>query len=67
MLTDFKYETLRGAKIAFAKLYGNKAWREGIKAQWSHFYDPDASWMSEKISAGSGEEENGISDRQYLV
>lgn len=49
VLTDACYETLRGARIAFSKLYSHKAWREGVKAQWSHFYDPDSEWLGEKI------------------
>jgi hypothetical protein len=48
LLTDASYETLRGARIAFSKLYRNKAWKEGIKAQWSPFYDPDIRWLEEK-------------------
>jgi hypothetical protein len=48
VLIDASYKTLRGARIAFSKLYGDKAWKEEIKAQWSHFYDPDARWLEEK-------------------
>ena len=48
VLIDASYETLRGARIAFSKLCGDKAWSEEIKAQWSHFYDPDTRWLEEK-------------------
>jgi hypothetical protein len=48
VLIDASYETLKGARIAFARLYGDKAWSEEIKAQWSHFYDPDTLWLEEK-------------------
>jgi len=48
VLTDASYETSRGARIAFARLYGDKAWSEEIKAQWSHFYDPDTCWLEKK-------------------
>jgi hypothetical protein len=48
VLIDASYETLRGARIAFARLYGDKAWSEEIKAQWSHFYDPDTRWLEKK-------------------
>jgi len=34
VLTDKNYKTLRGAKIAFQKMYKSKAWREGVKANW---------------------------------
>ena len=49
VLTDITYDSLRGARIAFSKLYGNKAWEEDVKAQWSHFYDPDSRWLAKKI------------------
>ncbi len=48
VLIDASYETLRGAKIAFAKMYGYKAWSEETKAKWSHFYDPDTRWLEAK-------------------
>lgn len=34
VLTYKNYRTLRGAKIAFQKIYKNKAWKEGVKANW---------------------------------
>jgi len=49
ILSDSCFETLRGAKIAFSKLFGSKACRGDIKAQWSPFYDPDSNWLEEKI------------------
>jgi hypothetical protein len=36
VLTYRNYRTLRGAKIAFQKIYKNKAWKEGVKANWTH-------------------------------
>ena len=48
VLIDASYETPRGARIAFSKLYGDKAWSAEIKAQWSHFYDPETRWLQEK-------------------
>ena len=35
VLTYRNYRTLRGAKIAFQKIYKNKAWKEGVKANWT--------------------------------
>ena len=35
VLTYRSYSTLRGAKIAFQKIYKNKAWKEGVKASWT--------------------------------
>lgn len=45
VLTDACYETVRGAKIAFSRVYGSNVWKEGIKPQWSHFYCPDTRWL----------------------
>lgn len=49
LLTDEIYKTARGARIAFLKLYGNKAWRNGVKAEWSRFYPPEPEWFGEKL------------------
>jgi len=48
VLVDASYETPKGARIAFARLYGYKAWSKEIKAEWSHFYDPDTRWLEKK-------------------
>jgi hypothetical protein len=48
VLTDACYRTLKGARIAFAKKYKKKAWKEEVKAEWSVFYDPDNRWLEEK-------------------
>lgn len=61
VLTHRNYRTLRGAKIAFQKIYKNKAWKEGVKANWTHSYpgnyDPenkkDASPTNEPLKAYS--------------
>lgn len=49
LLTDRTYKTVKGARIAFLKLYGYKAWREGTKAEWSVFYPPESQWLNEKF------------------
>ncbi|MDQ1353820.1 MAG: hypothetical protein QG657_4127 [Acidobacteriota bacterium] len=49
LLTDEIYKTARGARIAFAKRYGNKAWRVGVKAEWSRFYPPERNWLDDKF------------------
>lgn len=51
ILCDNYYSTSRGCRIAFDKMFKNKAWREGIKAEWSHFYDPDKLWLEKKSSS----------------
>jgi hypothetical protein len=48
VLTYRDYKTCKGAKIAFQKLYREKAWKEGIKADWTHPYRVDHQWMKEK-------------------
>jgi hypothetical protein len=50
VLCDKYYNTVRGCRIAFDKLFKNKAWNEEIKAEWSHFYDPDKQWLEKKCS-----------------
>jgi hypothetical protein len=47
VLIDKIYRTITGAKIAFTKFYQDKAWKEGVKAEWSHFYPPARPWLDE--------------------
>jgi hypothetical protein len=37
VLIDKIYSTITGAKIAFTKFYQDKAWKEDVKAEWSHW------------------------------
>ena len=48
VLTDQSYETLRGAKIAFSKLFQYKAFLNS-KAEWSHLYPPEQEWLDNKL------------------
>lgn len=48
VLTYKNYKTLRGAKIAFQRLYKNKAWKIGVKAQWTPPYQVDYDWLEKK-------------------
>ena len=48
VLLDQDYPSERGCRIAFTRLFKEKAWDETIKAEWSHFYDPDKEWLEEK-------------------
>jgi len=50
VLMDKYYPTIRGCKIAFDKLYKDKARAEDVKANWTGFYDPDKDWLEEKQS-----------------
>ena len=49
VLWDKYYSTPKDCRIAFQKLFKDKAWEEEIKAEWSHFYDPDKLWLEEKF------------------
>jgi hypothetical protein len=44
---DKVFKSLRGAKMAFTKLFKEKAWKN-VQAEWSPFYDPDKYWIVEK-------------------
>ena len=48
VLTNQDYKTRKGAKIAFQKLYRDKAWKQGVKAEWTHPYQVDHLWLKEK-------------------
>lgn len=47
VLMDTRYNTLRGAKIAFTKYFGRRAWQEDVKPSWSHAYHPDENWVKQ--------------------
>jgi hypothetical protein len=48
VLCDKCYNTARGCRIAFDKMYKDNALAEEIKAKWSHFYYPDKRWLGKK-------------------
>lgn len=49
LLTDKTYKTVKGAKIAFFRIYGYKVWSEKIKPNWSDFYNPTAEWLNDQL------------------
>jgi hypothetical protein len=49
LLHDRDYRTMKGARIAFQKKFGHKAWKDGIKNDWSPPYPPDTRWLRKKI------------------
>jgi hypothetical protein len=55
VLTYRNYRTLRGAKIAFQKIYKNKAWKEGIRASWIPPYPGDYDLLKEKDKSTASE------------
>ena len=48
LLTYKKYKTVKSAKIGFSRLYSHKAWKEGLKPNWSVFYNPTTEWLDER-------------------
>ena len=48
ILVDQQYTSLKGAKIAFQKFFGDKACLEGIKARWDE-YIPESWWIKKKM------------------
>lgn len=48
ILIDKIFNSLRGAKIAFSKLFNHRCWQEDLKAEWSVFYKPDAQWLKKR-------------------
>lgn len=54
-LMDEKYDSAKGAKIAFLKLFWYRAWSEQVKPQWTHFYTPDEEWLGFKLNTPPNE------------
>lgn len=50
VLKDSYYRTARDARIAFQKQFKRKSWKEGVKAQWTVFYNPDKKWIEGKAA-----------------
>lgn len=51
--TDQRYDTMKGAKIAFIKSYRYLAFTKECKPQWSHPYVPYTSWLRKKIESST--------------
>jgi len=49
ILVDKSYTSLKGAKIAFHKIYRHQACTEDIKAKWDE-YIPDPRWLKMKLA-----------------
>jgi hypothetical protein len=30
-------------------MYNRKAWKQGVKADWTKLYQPDSQWLAKKI------------------
>lgn len=51
LLMDKDYRTLRGAKIAFSKLFKHRNWEKNVKAEWSRLFEPESQWLKKKKGA----------------
>jgi hypothetical protein len=49
VLLDKRYTTLKGAKIAFHKIYRHQVCIEGVEARWEE-YIPESSWIEKKMA-----------------
>ena len=49
VVMDSYYKTLRGAKIAFAKFFGEHGWAMDLQPQWSYEYPADNDWLKDKF------------------
>lgn len=47
--TNKCYASLRGAKIAFARMYNRKAWKKGVEPEWGPPHKPSGDWLENKI------------------
>ena len=50
-LTDKCYKTMKGARIAFTRLYRNYAYNDTVLPEWTHFYHPQKLWLKERLEA----------------
>jgi hypothetical protein len=56
-LCDSYYFSFEECKIAFDKLFKDKAWSEEIIAKWSPFYPPEQEWLAKKQCYLEGRQE----------
>ncbi len=45
ILYNNSYKTLKGARIAFSRLFKNRRWKGEFKTEWSFFYEPESKWL----------------------
>jgi hypothetical protein len=49
LIVDQCYETLRGAKIAFYRMYKDKGCVTAMSNEWSANYHPDSKWLEKRL------------------
>lgn len=50
LMTDRCYKTLKGARIAFLKLYSERRWKDQDEPEWSSFYNPGIEHFNPQTS-----------------
>lgn len=63
VLTDRCYASVRGARIAFSRIYGWRSCHEDAATNWTIFYQPCQSWLTERVeylSASSGKAASSV-------
>jgi hypothetical protein len=48
------YTTLKGARIAYKRMFGKFAYRSEVESEWTPFYVPDGRWLREKLKLSAG-------------
>ncbi len=49
---DQPYESIRGAKIAFSRMYRGKTWDDRVNPRWSEPYVAEAWWLEDRKRGG---------------
>jgi len=61
VLIDQYYSTEKGCRIAYGRVFKDRAWDKRVTPFWSPFYNPDKKWLEEKqnrIEAGKNSPES---------
>jgi len=61
VLINQDYSTEKGCRIAFGRVFKDRAWDKRVTPFWSQFYNPDKKWLEEKqnrIKAGKNSPES---------
>jgi hypothetical protein len=71
LYVDKNYNTPRGAKIAFSRIFHYKTWHDEtdkikkIKQNWSPFYKPEPKWWARVISQATKLPAYGIEENRW--
>ena len=50
-LTDKSYDSMKGARIAFARIYRDNAFSNDVFPEWTHYYNPQRIGLQERWTA----------------